>query len=111
MFACQFMSIGGVFNEWKLIGHRWDHTRYHAAEKDKTKREEGYQPGHRERPNTDDRKVMRKQARLLMTGSEKWASTPPLDIWEDVGEPTEVETDMSLDAPEETEVEPRKSDS
>jgi hypothetical protein len=93
-----------------LFLFRWDNRMYQAANKDKSEQEANYQPGHRERPNTKDRQAMKVQAKIFLAGKETWAPTPKLEEWVDVGEPTEVETDIDLDISEELDAGPRKSD-
>lgn len=76
---------------------------YNAANKDRSKTEAEYQPGHRERAPTDERAALKEQAKALLMGEKQWKSTPRVDVWEDVGEPEEVETDIDLDTPAEPE--------
>lgn len=83
---------------------------YKAANKDRSEQEEIFQPGHRERAPTKERAALKEQAKALLSGEEEWKSTPRLEQWEDVGEAREVETDLDLDTPEETDPQLTKPD-
>jgi large subunit ribosomal protein L23 len=50
-------------------------------------------PDYKEKP-TKEREPIAEQAKALLQGKEKWKSNQ--EVWEDVGEAEEVETDVVL---------------
>ncbi len=52
-------------------------------------------PDAKEKP-TKERRPIAEQAQALLKGKEKWKPTTVEEFWEDVGDATEVETDVQL---------------
>ena len=74
---------------------RWDKETYDAAQKDQEDFTASLRPDAKEKP-TKERASIAEQAKALLEGREKWKSSAEKDVWEDVGEPVEVEKDVQL---------------
>lgn len=84
---------------------RWDKKTYEAAQKDREEMQESFRPDYAQQPSKE-RASIAEQAKAMLEGKEKWKSSSSFtslrtSIWEDVGEPVEVETEVSVTPPTE----------
>jgi len=81
----------------------WDKQTYEAAQKDRESLQDTLRPDYAQQP-TKERASIAEQAQALLQGKEKWRPSSSFtslrtSVWEDVGEPVEVETHVSVTRP------------
>ncbi|PQE06718.1 hypothetical protein CJF30_00008599 [Rutstroemia sp. NJR-2017a BBW] len=71
----------------------WDQEQWKKRQEMETRMRESFQPDARQKP-TNERLSIAQQAKALLQGEDEWK--PSEDVWEDIGEPVEVERDVEI---------------